>query len=273
MGWITGADVLAAPGAPPGMTAAQAAALADAACDFVEEWCHRKVEMATRHEWVERTGPHTLVIQNPPIQRVYRACSSTEYALKIENTSDANAATVTVGRGVSGELELHLTISGGPADSADDIVLSGHADMAGLLAAVVALGHDWTGEVQNEGEPGSLRPHTYANALTPVYLEAPAGDMSVDMIDRPDGLLYADSGAWAQRDNYIKYDGGWATVPNGLTEVTKQLAVDLYRQALRDSELKSERLDNYAWTAAADAGGLWVKYRSQLKPWALIKVA
>ena len=184
MAWITGADVLAAAGCPSATTAVQADAAANAACAMVERWCKRKIEAATYREWKGRAGPRTLLVDNPPIRRLYRASISTQYGLSLSNTSaDANGATVTVQDGVLG-----LTVFGGANDGDESITLSTTATMADLVTAIAALAKGWTASVENEGDPQDIRPDNLGSVLnTTVYLTIPYESAEVSLLDRNAG--------------------------------------------------------------------------------------
>lgn len=266
MAWITGADVLASVGCPPGLTAVQAQDAADAACATVDRWCGRSLEPATYREWAGRVGPRTLMVKANPIRRLYRACVDYQLGISLQNTSaDANAATVSIQDG-----EMHLTVQGGANDSTDTLTLSNYATMALLLAAIVALAHDWTGTVENEGDPQDLRPENLGDSMSPVtvYPILPAVAAEVSLIERDAGLIFVNSG-WPAGSYacFVHYDGGLASIPADLEAITKRLAIDMLREAKRDGTLQSERLDNYAWSRRSDATDLRAVYRKQLQPW------
>ena len=269
MAWITGAQILALP-TPPDVTPAQAQDAAEAACALVDTWCGRAIEGATYREWADAVGPHSLLVAHPPVERLYRACTTTAYGLSLTNaTADANSITASVQDGV-----MHLSVFGGASASDLDLTLATYGTMALLLAAIVALPQGWAGAVENEGDPQDIKPEFLGNVLdaSALYPLIPDGDASLDLIDRKGGLLWI-TDAWASGigENFVRYTGGYATVPPALVNITLQLAADLIRDMGRDSSLAGEHLDKYAWTRAADAD-LRNSYRNRLAPWRLQRI-
>ncbi len=68
------------------------------------------------------------------------------------------------------------------------------------------------------------------------------------------------------------YDGGYAVVPNDLTEITIQLASDLLRSFAHDPMMQSEKLDKYSWSRrvfslGSGMTGLRDIYQKRLQPW------
>ena len=264
MAWITGADILGSP-RPPDITLAQANVIAQATCDLVDTWCNRSIEGATYREWDDRIGARTLIVQHPPIRQLYFASVDYMWGLSLTNTAaDANRAVVSVNDGI-----MHLSVMGGAFAGDSPLTLSTYSTMALLLAAIVGLGTGWSGAVENEGDPQDIRPEHYGSALNvTVYPAIPADEAEADLIDREAGLLYIDS-TWAASDNkgFVMYDGGYATVPADLVQITLQLALDTISGMSHDALLQSASLDKYAWTRRTDVTELRAAYKQRLQPW------
>ena len=265
MPWITGADILALPN-PPDVTLAQAQDAADAAEALVITWCNRAIEPTMFREWLVAVTASSVLVGNPPIRRVYRTCTDTQYGLSLTNaTADANSITASIQDGA-----MHLSVMGGASAGDVALTLSAYTTMALLLAAIVAAPQNWAGAVVNEGDPQDLKPGFLGNVLdaTTLYTLLPDADVPADLLDRDSGLLYLDGG-WASGagENFVRYEGGLAAVPDDLTRITLALAVDLIREMARDSALASEHLDKYAWTRVAGDAGLAARYKKQLAPW------
>ena len=271
MAWITGADIQALPN-PPDADLAQMTAAANAACAQIDTWCNRAIQGATYREWTEAVGSHSLLVKNPPIERLYRAGTATASGLSLTTTvADASSITASIHDGV-----MHLSVMGGASAGDLAITLStvAPATMAGLLAAIVALPQGWAGAVVNEGDPQDMKPGFLGNVLnlTTLYTLIPDGDIPLDLIDREAGLVWARDG-WMSGigENFVKYEGGYAVVPVDLVRITLQLAVDLIRDMARDGSLSSERLDKYAWTRGADVD-LRAAYSTRLAPWRRVRI-
>ncbi len=264
MAWITGAQILGAISAPT-ITLAQADVIAQSTCDLVETWCNRVFEGATYSEWLDRIGSRTLTVLNPPIRRLVFASVDYQSGLSITSSqADANRAVVSVSDGV-----MHLSILGGVAAGDNALTLSTYATMALLLAAIIALPGTWTGSVENEGTPENIRPEHYGSALNvAIWVLLPGEEAEADLIDREGGLLYIDS-AWPASDNkgFVMYDGGYVPVPNDLTQITLQLALDTVSSFAHDPLMQSEKLDKYAWTRRLDMVSLRNTYKLRLQPW------
>jgi len=264
MSWITGADIIAQPGAPD-VTVLQANNAADAACAFIERWTNRAIEPVTYYEWVDRLGAKTVLVDNPPVRRLRLVSVDTADAMWLLNTNaDAARASVSIQDG-----EMHLSVQGGVNAGDETLTLATHGTMALLLAAAVALGKGWSGTVTVEGNPQNLKPEHFGSVLVAsehVHLPGDAADAS--LIDAEGGLLFIDS-TWSDAGGlaFVGYDGGYATVPDDLNQLTLELGVDILNSDALSSVLQSESLDKYAWTRRTDVPDLRTAYKSRLQPW------
>lgn len=278
MSWITGADVLAQPGTPSWVTAAQATAAADGACDLIQTWCNRDIEATDYREWTVPLGPQLLEVQNPPLIHVLRLASDTQWCISLTNTS-AGATDAQVS--CSGT-DLTVSVFGGAFAHSTQFVLATYGTMALLLAAIVALPNNWAGVVLNEDDPRNLRLESLGTALNAtVYLSGPDGAVSVDRITNENGLLYAASSFELASSHkvFIQYRGGYeaATFPPGLMGITLRLAVDALRITTMSAMMQSESLGKYSWVrrllpASTDFGNLRALYLKELQPWRKVSV-
>ena len=151
----------------------------------------------------------------------------------------------------------------------ETITLSTTATMALLLTDIVALAKGWSGSVLREGDPQNLKPEHFGDLLTRtehVHLPGDAADAS--LIDADGGLLFIDS-TWSNIGQlaFVQYDGGFAVVPDDLSRITLDIAVDLLNDSATSSLLDSEKLDKYAWKRRADMPDIRAAYKNRLQPW------
>ena len=265
MAWVSGPDIIFLPGGDA-VDPALADVLALAACEMVERWCGRRIERGHYHEWTDRSSPATLLVENTPVSRVYRAASGTAPALELQNRAGAVSASVSIDDGW-----MSLSIVGGPHAGDENVRLADYGTMAALLAAIVALGREWTGQVLSEDTPTSLRPAFYGDAIRAVRFDKPGRPVQIGVrADR--GIVSIERGNWHRTRNYIEYDAGYEPVPDALVHLTRLLALDLYRAGTRDSGLTGEKLGQYSWTAVADGDGLQTKYARFLKHWTVTRI-
>jgi hypothetical protein len=200
-------------------------------------------------ETLDGTGDRIVQLRNHPIQSINYAAAGHE-----------NVLTITYQGALLGRVEVPRTDRNTPITSiilADDANSSSVAitatttliDLVGLINALA----DWTASV-----PSGLESYP-ARALTPLFKGnlIPNEATCLQMATYP-LILRADNQA---RGDYLSssylpeglcytvlYNGGYATpYPADLVNAATTLAADVYRDSMRDGNLKSEKIGNYSW--------------------------
>lgn len=242
-------------------------ALIDAATDMLEMECDRHFMARDYAGWLDGSGMRYLTLPDWPLNSVGRVSQGTVDAFSVIcNDTGATeayagitfAATVGVSASWSAAEFCRLVLLDGPNAATTDITLAANTPLSTLATAVSAVAGSWTGAVL--GSYGDYR----SRILRPVgrkecygsfaYFQMPDYEAEDDYtVDYDLGQIVLPGGygfSKGFRNVYIEYNAGYATVPAALRQICNELVVWLYRTGRRDLSLKSERLGDYAWTAA-----------------------
>ena len=245
MAWITGSDLATFFGDDPDAVGAALATSeytrrANAACQAIQLYCGRDFDATTYHEWLDGSGTQYLMLPQYPIIHLYLVANDIDDALTIGNTStDATELFCSVQ-----EDTMTLTIKGGVNAGSDTLTLSTYASMALLVAAIVALGKNWTATVRTEEDPQLIVPTAMTvGATETAYFYVGSSDFWGEIdVEKAEGILHYDFG-WARghQNYFVNWQAGYATVPANLTEIALQVAADMWEAAGRGRFIQSER--------------------------------
>ena len=249
--------------------------LIDQVTNTVERFCGRTFYLTTyTKKRYNGSGGSLLLFDDFPITGINRIATNSYGVLAINNIStDASHATVTVST-----TGLTLVIVGGANAGTDTLLFSASTTLGTLDDAVVALGKGWTATTSSgyTDKPSTeLIPEEAQMVLNnSTYLEVPGDPISGYVLDANKGEVYYSNGfALGYRNIIVDYTAGYAIIPYGLELAVLELIAYIYRLSRRDPTLKSEKLGDYAWTAA-DGGTTGASFnipvtmlRDVLSPW------
>jgi hypothetical protein len=252
MAWITGSDLATFLGDDPDVVGAAAATSeytrrANAACQAIQNYCGRDFDLTTYREWLDGTGERYLNLPQWPIVNLYMVSNDIDDALTVANTStDATELFCAVQ-----EDTMTLTIYGGANAGSDTLTLSTYASMALLVAAIIALGQNWTATVRTEQDPQAITPTAMTvSASETAYFYVGDSDFWGELeVERDEGILYYPMG-WAKghQNYFVHWQAGYATVDANLTEIALQVAADMWDAGGRGRFLQSEKTGDYSTT-------------------------
>lgn len=208
---------------------------------WVKEYCGRDFEQTTytKKLYDGEDSPY-LFLKQYPIISIERLALGKINGIKVHNSSsDATRAVVTVN--TSG---LVLTITGGVNAGSDTLLFTDYATLTLLVAAIVALGKNWTASVVNSSYAGhassELLPRYGAycgitGGATWAYLEMPDEPLTDIKVYPDEGVVYYSGGFSEGKDNIVvDYVAGFSIIPEDLKLATKILCKFIYQK--RDEE-------------------------------------
>lgn len=239
----------------------------------IERYCDRVFALTTYKERVWSDGGRVLYLPQYPVAELRRIMTDTKRAMTVKNTStDALSATMQVSQEQD---KVYLNVIGGASAGNLNVAIGGNT-LAQLKAAIEALGVNWAVTVLSgcDDYPGAeLLPFTGADALSPAYGECLVLAEPMDDLDvHPDsGRVECTGGNFAANKYiWIEWTGGYAAIPADLELLATRAVADVARQSTRDLTLKSEKLGDYAWTAAdiaVNVAAVVDRYASELIRW------
>lgn len=266
----------------------------NAASDRIARWCGRTFASATYRQLYNGTDRDVLRLREFPVTAVSRVAVGRVAALQVKNTSsDAKMATV------SNDLtNLTLTIGGGTNAGSDTVAISTNT-VTQLVAAIIALGKNWTATVASSTAGNWLGTELFkhealACLTTAVNLYTPAEPEEAYRVDLKAGILRRSFGTdpWFQRRRrvhwpahvaplaaiggdiwpegqlnvYVNYTAGYSTIPLDLEMLCNELAATVLRAGSRDAGLTSESVGSYSYSAHNE-GWMPGHFRERLNMW------
>lgn len=237
----------------------------------IERWCGRTFHDASYREFYNGRGDPYIYVDHPPLISVERVSVGRVDAVRIEcDDSTVQRAFVTV-------TDATNLICGhwvGATASTNTLAFSDYATLTALVAAVNALGTGWTATLGLSDYGGytsaDLIAVTGLNVANgAAYLPMPdAGesDFEADCSSGNNGMILLGASLRGTRAVEVKYTGGYAAIPEDVRQAAVELVAMAHHESQRDPSLTSERLADYAWTAAApsERGGAQARRMAEL---------
>ena len=228
--------------------------------------------LSTSHaEWLNGPGDPVLIMRNFPITAVGRVSIGEVGCMTVKcGATDATQATVSVST-----TAVTLTIADGASAGTTSLAFADYATLTLMAAAINATAGSWTATPL--GSYGGYR----STMLRPVgglyclegvqaMLTMPEQPASGMRLRWGDGFILADGGYFPEGlgNIYVEYTAGYTntTAPAALKEALMEIAAGIYHAGQHDLTLKSERLGDYAWTAADGDSVSRDKYTTWLAP-------
>ncbi len=230
-------------------------------------------------ERYDGNGTDTLILDHFPIIKIDKLSIGEMAVMTIVNeSSDALEAFVKID-----STGIVLTIEGGANDGVDTISLDTYTTLGTVVTAINAVGKDWTATISISDYDDYPSEHLITDATnfhcldSSITLYFPSTPLS-------DYIVYPNRG-WIQydwkfpkgnRNIYIEYNAGYASIPSALQFATVELIAWAYKNSKRDPTLRSERLGDHSW-AAGEGGAqefemLLHDRLSPFKNWSVVSV-
>ena len=250
--------------------------LIDACSDTIERFCNCKFTTQTLAERFDGTGDEWLYLSARPLTAVTRVSIGTASAVSLTNAdTTADGATASIS-----STTLALTIHGGTNAGTSSLTLTDHADVDALVTAINALGTGWAAvalsSIYGSWDTADLGKYDFMGQECfgdTIYLELPYEREGGFEVYADEGCLFR-AGGWPRghRNIYVDYTAGYTTVPDDLEQIALDLVKRVYDGRERDAGLTSERLGDYAWTAADVAKSLDDSLLRRLAQWRWVSI-
>lgn len=223
-----------------------------------DAYCNRTLLSTDYTSWLDGPGDSLMLLPNYPLTAVSRVSVYEVDAMSIKcAASDATQATVSVAASA-----LILFIADGASAGTTSLAFATYPTLADLETIIEATAGSWSVEI----------PPAYSLFQSSVL--RPVGGLfakdiwaQVQMPDQPEsgyrvlfdeGSILAKWGGFphGKQNVYVAYTAGYTngTAPDALKQVIMEMAGSVFYAGEHDITLKSEKLGDYSWTAADDAG-------------------
>ena len=182
---------------------------------FIKNYCKNDFEQTNYTEYYSGKGTAYLHLKHYPIINILRLSLGRRTAIRVKNTDAYTSATVSVN-----STGLIMT-KNGTSDST--ILFATYTTMTDIVSAINALGNGWSATIQastfGNYQSSELIEFYGKSAInsTWVYLDIPEESMNEFEVTPSSGQIYY-YGGWpnGQRNIYVKYTAGYATIPEDL---------------------------------------------------------
>ena len=232
------------------------------ATDAIERECGGRLFKSRSHTiWLDGSGDRTLILPHYPLVSVERASIGKLDGMSVICNDAAGATEAYVDYDGT---TVTLTVVGGTNDGAYTATVAVSTTLGTLATALSALTGTWTA-VALSGlsayESASIYKCGQLEAFESyAYLQIPdegEAEYTISLEPENESVLITD-GVWpkGQKNIYVEYNAGYATIPYTLQQVCAELATIMLRSGARDTGLKSEKLGDHSWTAFEGGGDL-----------------
>jgi hypothetical protein len=237
--------------------------LIEAASDQVETWMDRKFASQDFSETGIYSRSNGIVrLQNPHVTGIDFFSIELEDGLTVKYTGTDPVATVEV----RADSVVYRSRASDTATETEEDLTAAANDTITELAAEINLIAGWAATVRNTGPSQYLKLKPAENAANrEVTLEAWVPYDDDYILHAEEGLLEIGSafhGFTSSPAQYrCDYTAGYATVPYDVEQVVIELAAEMFTAAGKDTNLKSEKLGDYAYTlaSASERKGQWME--------------
>jgi hypothetical protein len=228
--------------------------LIDGVCEEVQRYCARQFEDADFIFKTTLDNCNEVVLDNHPVNAIYYAGTGKSIALDLTySTGNAQASVSTIGD--EGTLSLIAALT------KTDLTLS-FSDTLQDVATAIGLVAGWTATVTTgyENYPANClldqaceteETGTFVlyAAMSPHRLSRGEVDGIYTLSGAPCDEFFRDNdGGWCSVRNLVcLYNGGYATIPAGLTLIVNQICCDAWRNFNQNAAMKSETIGDYSY--------------------------
>lgn len=227
--------------------------------DQIERYCDREFKEKTFTEYLDGRGDRTIAVSNPPLISVDLVAFGARDSISVQS-SDSTDLLATVGIEDDQARLFRYTSSGSAVTTS--LTFTDYPTTT-LLAAQINSTAGFTATSIFNAPSFSL--HRLGGRDTieaTAYLTVPDDAESEYRIDYDRGLIHLRADAFpraaeTRRVNhfpnqfqsvFVRYSGGYATIPNALVQAAFELVSDAFRGRDRDRNINQESLGDYSYT-------------------------
>ena len=239
----------------------------NAVSDRIERECGRKFKARDYRERYSGSSDEFIILNNRPLIYTDRAAYGNEQAISVSATGFLRATVQVYESGVR-----TFTVSTAGAEVSTNSTFASNLTASDMATTINALS-GWTASAINNCLSEDLNPITMGCLDQTQHLTWPDQDANVKYINRDLGqIAVVDITEWPTTmssryrkgrrsypirsgyQNYlIEYNAGYATIPNDLDMLCREISADLYNKGKKDRTLRSETLGDYSYTMANEA--------------------
>lgn len=227
--------------------------------DQIERYCDREFAQKTFTEYIDGHGDRTIAVANPPVISVDLVAFGSRDSISVQS-SEATDLLATVG--IEDDQARLFRVASNGTTVTTTLTFADYPTTALLAAQIEAT----TGfSAQGVFNAPSFALHRLGGRdviETTAYLTTPDDAESDYRIDYDRGLVHLRADAFprsheARRVNrfptqfqsvFVRYSGGYATIPNALVQAAFELVSDAFRGRDRDRNINQESLGDYSYT-------------------------
>jgi len=249
--------------------------LIEAASAEITGYCGRNFLAADYIEEVYAEGTNDgVILKEFPVAYVESIHDSTESAILLTNSA-VNAQSARAW--IAPNRKLYLQVVGGTSHGivTIDLTLAANDTLGELVTAVNGTGSGWAAGLATGASSFDRSEYLLQSVGAPVpatglYLQQLGAVMDGSFFfDTSTGIVrifYRGIGG-SQPTLWVRYRGGYDTIPADLQMLTARYALALQGELGRDPSLDSERIGDYSYTRAAGAGSVLLALEGQLRNW------
>lgn len=231
-------------------------------------------------DYIERLWPESqsgILLKEFPLVSIYGIYDGLHDAIKLTNAA-ANAVSAQAWVR-SNTLSLKIVGGASAGTSTFDLTNASYDTLAELIVGINLLSSGWTATLGTDCT--GYEPSVNLVEYSPLTIESGGSYLRIlgDLVDAEysldydAGIVYLDMATPVRQSRagdaylWIKYNGGFAAIPDDLKLLTARYALYLYHSANTDPTLTGERIGDYSYTRMATTGDQVSALMSQIARW------
>lgn len=227
--------------------------------DQIENWCDRKLVAQTFVEYLDARGTRTLLVENPPIISVDLIAYGARDSISVSSSTASDLlATVAIEKD---QARLHRVAEDGTATTTN-LTFASYPTTA-LLAAQINTTTGYTASSIYNAPTYTMHRMGGRNVCdATAFLTVSSDDENEYRVDYDRGLIHLRADSFprfaeksfnnhfpdAFQSVFVRYSGGYSTIPNGLVQAAFELISDAFRGRDRDRNVSGEGVGDYNYT-------------------------
>ena len=227
--------------------------------DQIENWCDRKLVSQTFSEYIDARGTRSLLVENPPIVSVDLIAYGARDSMSVSSSDSTDLlATVAV---EESQIRLVRTASDGSTTTTNWAFASNLT--TSLLVTRINSTTGFSATLTYNAPSYTLHRMGGRNVVdATAQLTVTSDDENEYRVDYDRGLIHLRADAFprfaekrftnrfpdAFQSVYVRYVGGYSTIPNGLVQAAFELISDAFRGRDRDRNISGEGVGDYNYS-------------------------
>ena len=227
--------------------------------DQIENWCDRKLVSQTFSEYIDARGTRSLLVENPPIVSVDLIAYGARDSMSVSSSDSTDLlATVAV---EESQIRLVRTASDGSTTTTNWAFASNLT--TSLLVTRINSTTGFSATLNYNAPSYTLHRMGGRNVVdATAQLTVTSDDENEYRVDYDRGLIHLRADAFprfaekrftnrfpdAFQSVYVRYVGGYSTIPNGLVQAAFELISDAFRGRDRDRNISGEGVGDYNYS-------------------------